>query len=252
MLQFDHISKQYLQAKVATPALRDISAVIPAGQVIALCGPSGSGKSTLLNIAGLIDCQYEGTLYFQGERMPKQPASLTRLRREQLGFIFQRYNLVEVMTAFENVEYPLLLARFNTSRRRDMVMEILHAVGLAGHEHQRPNELSGGQQQRVAIARALVRQPALVIADEPTANLDSVTAAMVIDLMRRLGHQHQTTFLIATHDERMMSRCDSALHLLDGQLQSMEPVLPVQAMPDMATQYGAQVKAEMGNLACKV
>lgn len=218
MLRFVQLSRSYPQAGGSMAALQDINASISAGQIVALSGPSGSGKSTLLNICGLIDCEYGGELYFQGELMPKDARLLTERRRRQLGFIFQRYNLIEVMTAFENVEYPLLLAHVPALQRRERVLEMLAAVGLSGFERQRPGQLSGGQQQRVAIARALVKQPALVIADEPTANLDSVTAALVIDLMRRLGHEQHTTFLIASHDERMINRCDSTLQLLDGRL----------------------------------
>jgi len=241
MLRFEQISRRYPQAGGSMLALQDINASIAPGQIVALSGPSGSGKSTLLNICGLIDCDYDGALYFQGERMPKDPQLLTARRRQQLGFIFQRYNLIDVMTAFENVEYPLLLAKVPSLQRRELVLEMLAQVGLTGFEQQRPLQLSGGQQQRVAIARALVKKPALVIADEPTANLDSVTAGLVIDLMRRLGHQQQTTFLIATHDERMISRCDSALLLSDGRLLTPDSSASLRKTAGKATVSVAEV-----------
>lgn len=226
MIQLQNITKIYRRGDTTTAALQNISCEVRRGETVALCGPSGSGKSTLLNICGLIDNRYEGELFLDGIKVSKDPLLLTKIRRDQIGFIFQSYNLVEVMTAFENVEYPLILSDIPKGERKHMVLSILHSVGLQGHEYKRPEQMSGGQQQRVAIARALVKKPKLVIADEPTANLDTETATLVMDLMRDLGHQVQTTFLVATHDDRMTSRCDRTLRMQDGVLAEVQQRMP--------------------------
>ncbi|PSW05232.1 ABC transporter ATP-binding protein [Photobacterium lipolyticum] len=218
MIWFEGICKTYKQGDNETCALSGVSANIETGDTVALCGPSGSGKSTLLNICGLLDNDYHGELYLDGQRVAQDTMTTTLLRREKLGFIFQNYNLIPVMTAYENVEYPLLLNNVSSKERSRMTRHILDAVGIADQAHKRPNQLSGGQQQRVAIARALVKYPRLVIADEPTANLDTQTANLVIDLMRSLGKEMQTTFLVATHDDRMTSHCDRIIRLQDGLL----------------------------------
>ncbi|MCO7224333.1 ABC transporter ATP-binding protein [Pleionea sp. CnH1-48] len=218
MLRFENIVKAFTQGETKTYALKGVSGSIQRGETVALCGPSGSGKSTLLNICGLLDNDYEGELFFDDEKVTGGINAATKMRRERIGFIFQRYNLIEAMTAFDNVEYPLLLTNENKSDRKEKVLSILKQVGLAGHEYKRPDQLSGGQQQRVAVARALVKKPDLVIADEPTANLDTETATVIIDLMRELGASIQTTFLVATHDSRMTERCHRTLNLQDGML----------------------------------
>ena len=199
---------------------RNLSIDFPAGQLTLVTGPSGSGKSTLLNLCGLIDRPDSGSLTVAGrETAGLDEDALTLLRRESVGFIFQSFNLVPVMTVFENVEFPLLLQGVEAGRRAGRVREILDRVGLAGFEKRRPDELSGGQRQRVAIARALVKSSRLVIADEPTANLDSVTATQVTDLMRALGRDEGTTCVIATHDPRVADHCDRVFRLVDGVLQ---------------------------------
>ncbi|MCW8876457.1 MAG: ABC transporter ATP-binding protein [Kangiellaceae bacterium] len=222
MLRFENIVKTFIQGETKTRALKGVSGSVHRGETVALCGPSGSGKSTLLNICGLLDMDYQGDLFFNNQKISKDLHLSTKIRRERIGFIFQRYNLIEAMTAFENVEYPLILSSQSKSERKQKVLSILEQVGLAGHEYKRPDQLSGGQQQRVAVARALVKRPALVIADEPTANLDTETATVVIDLMRELGATTQTTFLVATHDSRMTERCHRAIYLRDGLLVSKE------------------------------
>lgn len=222
MLRFENIVKTFVQGETETRALKGVSGAIQRGETVALCGPSGSGKSTLLNICGLLDMDYEGDLFFNNQKITKDLHQATKFRRERIGFIFQRYNLIEAMTAFENVEYPLILSSQNKAQRKQKVLSILEQVGLAGHEYKRPDQLSGGQQQRVAVARALVKQPTLVIADEPTANLDTETATVVIDLMRELGSSTQTTFLVATHDSRMTERCHRTIYLQDGLLVDKE------------------------------
>jgi putative ABC transport system ATP-binding protein len=213
------VTKTYHLGETKVQALKGINLSIPYGEFAAIGGPSGSGKSTLLNICGLIDTADGGSYTLEGRKVSDLSAhELTRVRRERLGFIFQNFNLIPVMSARENVEYPLLLTGMEKNERKATVDEIIEKVGLSNYAHHLPDKLSGGQRQRVAIARALVKKPALVIADEPTANLDTVTANQVIDLMHALGSEHKTTFLIATHDERMVERCHRSLHLLDGEI----------------------------------
>ncbi|WKE64776.1 ABC transporter ATP-binding protein [Gallaecimonas kandeliae] len=221
MLSFSGLTKSYQSGDAEVQALKGVEGHIARGDTVALCGPSGSGKSTLLNLCGLLDANYSGDIFLDGQQVPRDPAALTRLRREKIGFIFQHYNLIPVMTAFENIEYPLLMLGLNKQQRYQRVARMIDAVGLAQHAKKRPGQLSGGQQQRIAIARALVKEPALVIADEPTANLDTATATLVIDLMRQLGQRSRSTFVIATHDHRMTERCDRVLELSDGHLKEL-------------------------------
>ncbi|HAS6346408.1 ABC transporter ATP-binding protein [Vibrio sp. IRLE0018] len=224
MIQFANVQRHYQLGQVEVPALQEVSGEILQGEMVALCGPSGSGKSTLLNILGLLDMQYRGQVTLHGDDYPRSAYQAAKLRREKLGFIFQKFNLVPVMTALENVAYPLYLNGVDKAKQRQLAAEMLERVGLGESLHALPDQLSGGQQQRVAIARALVHRPALVIADEPTASLDSVTANLVIDIMKQLGHEQATTFVVATHDGRMASRCDRTIELLDGRLrQHHEP-----------------------------
>jgi putative ABC transport system ATP-binding protein len=214
------IVKHYRMGEEDIPALRGIDLDVASGAFVAVRGPSGSGKSTLLNICGLIDAFDAGQYLLAGEDVGGlDDTARTMIRRRRIGFVFQSYNLVPVMSVRDNVEYPLLLAGLPTAERRARVDEILGQVGLAGLADRRPDQLSGGQRQRVAIARALVKSPTLVIADEPTANLDTATASQVIDLMRALGQRHGATFLIATHDDRMTAHCDEVRAMTDGVLQ---------------------------------
>lgn len=209
--------KHYRVGDEEVAALRGVDFRVANGAFIAVKGPSGSGKSTLLNVCGLIDSLDSGSYQLGGADVGGlDETARTVLRRSRIGFIFQSYNLVPVLTVRENVEYPLILLGQNEAERAERVTEILAQVGLDHLAERRPDRLSGGQRQRVAIARALVKSPALVIADEPTANLDSATATQVIDLMRDLAARHQATFLIATHDERMTAHCDEVRVLSDG------------------------------------
>ncbi|MCL9776261.1 ABC transporter ATP-binding protein [Vibrio methylphosphonaticus] len=218
MMKFDGISKQYSLGQSQITALDGVSGEIAQGELVALCGPSGSGKSTLLNILGMLDTHYDGEVMFGGEVLSKNPKALIPFRRQNLGFIFQRFNLIPVMSALENVSYPLMLNGLTTKEQHSQSLAMLEKVGLADWAHHRPDAMSGGQQQRVAIARALVHKPSLVIADEPTASLDSASASQVIELMKTLGHELKTTFIVATHDSRMATRCDRAIELIDGKV----------------------------------
>jgi putative ABC transport system ATP-binding protein len=220
VIELTGVGKRYRLGDSEVPALRDVSLAVAPGMFMAVRGPSGSGKSTLLNICGLIDGFDSGRYRLENVDVGGlDEAARTLIRRRRIGFVFQSYNLVPVMSVRENVEYPLLLAGVEERERRARVDEILAQVGLADRADRRPDLLSGGQRQRVAIARALVKAPAVVVADEPTANLDTATANQVIDLMRELGHRHGATFLIATHDERMTARCDGVRAMTDGVLQ---------------------------------
>ena len=217
VIELQGVHKTYRLGAHTVPALRGVDLAVRPGELVALTGPSGSGKSTILNIAGLIDRADAGTVRLRGQTVDAgDEAAATALRRDAIGFIFQGFNLVPVMTVADNVDYPLFLAGVPAAERRARVAAALDAVGLREHAGHRPDALSGGQRQRVAIARALIKRPGLVIADEPTASLDSATAAQMLDLMRELGHRDGAAFLIATHDERLTRRCDRVIALRDG------------------------------------
>jgi putative ABC transport system ATP-binding protein len=213
------VSKSYRLGASAVPAVRDVSLSVRSGELVALAGPSGSGKSTLLHLIGCLDRPDRGDIRLGDLRVSHLPAGrLAAVRRDRLGFVFQTFNLVPVLTARENVEYPLLLGSVGRAERRARVDELLQRVGLADKHGRRPRELSGGERQRVAIARALVNRPALVLADEPTANLDSATGGAVLDLMDDLRERMGVAFLFASHDPRLIERMDRVIHLSDGSL----------------------------------
>lgn len=224
------VHKTYRLGQHVIPALQGVDLAVQRGELLALTGPSGSGKSTILNLCGLIDTPDSGDIALDGQNIASlDEVQRTLLRRDALGFVFQSFNLVPVMTVADNVDYPLFLTGVPAAERRQRVEAMLQAVGLAEHAAHRPDALSGGQRQRVAIARALVKRPALVIADEPTASLDSHTAEQVLDLMRERCHADGVAFLIATHDPRAVARCDRVLHLLDGSVQPQSaPILPTE------------------------
>ncbi|NKI95886.1 ABC transporter ATP-binding protein [Rhizobacter sp. SG703] len=214
------VRKTYRLGSHVIPALQGVDLAVVRGELLALTGPSGSGKSTVLNLCGLIDTPDSGEIRIDGRDVAGlDEVQRTLLRRDALGFVFQGFNLVPVMTVAENVDYPLFLAGVPAAERRERVAAQLHAVGLQDHAAHRPDALSGGQRQRVAIARALVKRPRLVIADEPTASLDSVTADQVLALMRERGHAEGAAFVIATHDARLTTRCDRTLALRDGRIE---------------------------------
>ena len=219
VVELHGVHKTYHLGEHVIPALQGVDLAVRRGELLALTGPSGSGKSTILNLCGLIDTPDSGEIVLSGQQVNGlDEIQRTLLRRDALGFVFQNFNLVPVMTVAENVDYPLFIAGLPAAERRERVAAQLKAVGLLEHAQHRPDALSGGQRQRVAIARALVKRPRLVIADEPTASLDSHTADQVLDLMRELGHAEGAAFVIATHDSRLTGRCDRVLALLDGRL----------------------------------
>ena len=206
-------------------ALKGVNLEIEEGEFVSVAGPSGSGKTTLMNIIGLIDNFDRGSLFINGVEIKNQSRrELARLRREFIGFIFQSFNLLPVLNVFENVELPLIIAKKGGTKaeRRDRVNYLLEGVGLAERKKHLPAELSGGQQQRVAIARALVGKPRIVIADEPTANLDSDTGEMVLSLMKKINREEKTTFIFSTHDSGIWQMADHVVFLHDGNIKSEE------------------------------
>jgi len=216
------LCKEYRLGKTTVHALRGVDLEIKSGSFVCVAGPSGSGKTTLLNMIGLIDSPTSGTVHVAGEDIQGLPEKLrTRYRSRTLGFIFQSFNLLPVLDVFENVHLPLILHReLSPEDKKSRVIEMVEAVGLADHARHKPFELSGGQRQRVAIARALVTRPRIVLADEPTANLDSKTGAEVLDLMVRINAEHGTTFIFSSHDPKVMERAARVVRLHDGQVEA--------------------------------
>ncbi|MGI6037741.1 MAG: ABC transporter ATP-binding protein [Limnochordia bacterium] len=214
------VTKEYRQGKLSVSALRGIDFTVSKGDFLSIAGPSGSGKTTLLNLMGCLDVPTQGSIMLEGQELAKQTKQqLAEIRRHRLGFIFQSYNLIPVLTAFENVAFPLeLLGELSREEINSRVEEMLAEVGLSQYGHHRPNELSGGQQQRVAIARALVKDPALVLADEPTANLDSENGRAILEIMWKLNQEKGTTFVFSTHDPMVMEYATRLVTLRDGQI----------------------------------
>jgi putative ABC transport system ATP-binding protein len=221
----ENLTKDYGGNGLVTRALAGVTFSVQPAEFTAMVGPSGSGKSTLLNIVGGLDRPTAGRVFIEGRDLATlSDREVARLRRERIGFVFQSYNLIPVLTALENAEYVLMLMGVPTAARRERVAAVLKEVGLAGMERRFPRELSGGQQQRVAIARAIAAEPALVLADEPTANVDSLTAHGLLDLMARLNQERGITFLFSTHDPRVMKRARRVLVLKDGAINYDGPV----------------------------
>ena len=213
------LTRNYQQGTHTVRALRGVDLEIEPGEFTALMGPSGSGKSTLLNLIGGLDEPTGGSVLVEGKDLAQMSRTeVSDMRRDRLGFIFQAYNLIPVLTAAENAEFVLQLQGKDAAERRQRAMETLAAVGLKGMENRRPNELSGGQQQRVAVARAIAADPALVLADEPTANLDSKTSDALIETMKRLNEELGVTFVFATHDPKVMEAARRVIHLVDGEI----------------------------------
>ena len=215
--------KIYPQEPDPVEAVRDISIKIETGDFVAMAGPSGSGKTTMLNMIGGLTRPSQGQISIGDQEITEMSdKDLAQLRLERIGFVFQSYNLLPVLTALENAEFTLLLSGIPKDERRKRVLELFNKIGLSGLEDRKPGKLSGGQQQRVAVARAVVANPALILADEPTANLDSKASADLLDVMERLHQDHGTTFLFSTHDPRVMERSRRLITLVDGQIESDE------------------------------
>ncbi|MET9448414.1 ABC transporter ATP-binding protein [Streptomyces cinerochromogenes] len=219
MVRVEDVHKSYGAGAAAVHALRGVSFEVPRGELVALKGRSGSGKTTLLNIVGGLDVPDQGRVEVEGRDLARLGESeLLRLRRDRVGFVFQSFGLIPILSAAENVGVPLRLRRAEPREREERVELLLSLVGLAGHAAQRPGELSGGQQQRVAIARALANRPALLIADEPTGQLDAETGHAVMELLRAVVHSERVTALVATHDATLLDLADRVLELRDGEI----------------------------------
>ncbi len=219
VVRLSNVVKVYREGDVEVSAVKGISFDIPRQRFSMIVGPSGSGKTTLLNLIGCIDKPTQGTIVVGGQHMGAlNDNAISDFRAQRVGFIFQNFSLIPVLSAWENIEYPLMLLGVPPGERRERSTRLLEAVGLSDQRNRRPNQLSGGQKQRVAIARALVKGPDFVLADEPTANLDSQTGTSIVDLMRRMQEEYSTTFVFSTHDPHLMSHADETFTIRDGQL----------------------------------
>jgi len=219
IIRTDNLTKRFPMGKSEFTALKEVNLSLGTGEFAGLIGPSGSGKTTLLNIVGSLDTPTEGEVTVLGESIGRLTAKgAARLRKEKIGFIFQSYNLLAVHTVYENVEFPLLLLKYSSADRKKMVMDALEWVGLLDKIKQKPPQLSGGECQRVAIARAMVKKPALVVADEPTANLDAANSHNILQTMVKLNEELKTTFLFATHDEKVIGYLKRKIYLKDGKV----------------------------------
>lgn len=226
-IRVEHVTRRYRVGAVETRALDDVSLSIAEGEFVALVGPSGSGKTTLLQLIGCLDRPDRGAVFIKGQDVTRlSAAQRADLRRANIGFVFQFFALVPVLTAYENIELPLLLSGVRPAERRARVLELLGAVGLESRAHHRPDQLSGGEQQRVAIARALALRPVLVLADEPTANLDTANGQQAMEIMVRLNRETGTAFVYATHDPRVIAYARRVVTLVDGKIARDEVVAP--------------------------
>ncbi len=223
IVELEEVTKLYRQGALGVAALRRLTLAVEKGEFTALCGPSGSGKTTTLNLIGALDMPSSGRVFLEERNLGTLSRRiLSHLRRDRIGFVFQAYNLIPVLTAYENAEIVLALQGIEPMERHRRVMDLLADVGLEGMEHRRPDELSGGQQQRVAIARAIAPNPAVVLADEPTANVDSETADMLLGLMEHLNRERGVTFIFSTHDPRVMERARRVVRIVDGRVEQDE------------------------------
>ena len=223
VIKVQNVIRTYKTGEIEVHALRGVDLTIKKGEFTAIAGPSGSGKTTLLNIIGGLDTPSSGDVVLGGKLISKMSGSeLSNFRRDHVGFIFQSYNLIPVLTVEENIEFVMLLQGLERSLRSKKVKEILEVIGLTGSHDRLPSQLSGGQQQRVAVARAIVSEPDIILADEPTANLDSVTGSALLDMMKKLNEEKGITFIFSTHDKMIMERAKRLVKLHDGKIQSDE------------------------------
>jgi len=221
MIQLTDIEKVYRTEKIETVALSDINLTIDEGGFISVMGPSGSGKSTLLNVIGLLDAPTKGTVQLNGSPITSyRDRQLAKVRNEQIGFIFQTFHLISDLSVVDNVEIPLIYRRLSGSVRRKMALDALDRVGLSSRVHHFPTQLSGGQQQRVAIARAIVGRPRILLADEPTGNLDSQMGHDIMEILRKLNHEQKTTVIMVTHDQHLAEMTERIVRLFDGRMVS--------------------------------
>ena len=220
MITAHHLKKVYQTGEIRQEVIKDLSLEINEGEFISLVGPSGSGKSTVLNMLGCLDTPTKGEITINGSPITGMSRTkMANFRGENIGFIFQSFNLIPVLSVYENIEYPLLMIQnLPEEERKSRVLTLLEEVGMLEHKDKTPDKISGGQMQRVAIARALVTNPKIVFADEPTANLDTKTAHMIIELMKKIQREHQTTFVFATHDEKIVSNVDRLITIVDGEI----------------------------------
>ena len=220
MIETKHVSKVYKMGELDLEVIKDLNMSIGSGEFIAIVGPSGSGKSTVLNILGGLDIPSNGEVIVDGENITHlDTTALAHFRGEKIGFIFQSFNLIPVLSVYENIEYPLIMIQhLPPKERKKRVLEVLREVDMLDQKEKYPDQISGGQKQRVAIARALVTNPKIVFADEPTANLDSKTAHRIIELMHKIKQDYNTTFIFATHDEKIVSSAERLITLVDGEI----------------------------------
>jgi len=219
VVRLEQVDKIYRQGAVDVPALRGLTLEVARGEFTAICGPSGSGKTTALNLIGALDSPTSGRVLLEGQDLGRLSRhALSHLRRDRIGFVFQAYNLIPVLTAYENAETVMALQGVDADVRRRRIGELFAEMGLEGMEDRRPDELSGGQQQRVAIARAIAADPAVVLADEPTANVDSETADRLLGIMEKLNRDRGVTFIFSTHDPRVMERARRLVRIVDGRV----------------------------------
>ncbi|HSG09733.1 MAG TPA: ABC transporter ATP-binding protein [Longimicrobiales bacterium] len=223
IVRVEGATKTYQQGRVEVHALRGLDLEVGAGELTALYGPSGSGKTTLLNLIGALDMPTSGRVCIEGRDLGTlSRRALSHLRRDRIGFVFQAYNLIPVLTAYENAETVMALQGVDPQQRRRKIEGLFAEMGLEGLEDRRPDELSGGQQQRVAIARAIAADPAVVLADEPTANVDSETSERLLEIMEKLNRDHGVTFIFSTHDPRVMERARRLVRIVDGRVDGDE------------------------------
>jgi putative ABC transport system ATP-binding protein len=219
IVECQNVSKSYCQGNITVPALQEVNLVIEKGEFVTLAGPSGSGKTTLLNAIGGLDAIDAGSIRIDGRAVESMSQSgLAEMRLNKIGFVFQAYNLIPVLSALENVEYVMQLQGIPARQRQERARAAIDKVGLSGYYHRRPAELSGGQQQRVAVARAVVSEPAIILADEPTANLDSETGRGLLDMMRAMNADSHMTFIFSTHDQMVMDYARRQVFLKDGRI----------------------------------
>ena len=219
IIRAEQLEKIYHDNGVPVPALKGVNLSVNHGEFNVIAGPSGSGKTTLLNLLGALDVPTSGHIFFEGENIAqKSRKELAAIRLEKIGFVFQAYNLIPVLSALENIEFTMMLSGIPQTERNQRAMRLMEELGIAELAHKRPNEMSGGQQQRVAVARAMVNNPSIILADEPTANLDSTTGSKLLDLMETMNRERGITFLFSSHDPQVIERAKRLIMLHDGKI----------------------------------